>query len=126
MNPDLKKDIDALVAKTMKKHDFKEPSQVMLQYLCASALIQTKLKVIGAEVVDKKQKINVKESMQFLASEVANLANGVSSLFPDFATNPVACAAVQKDIDTGMEHIILFHFYGRDSKERQELHVAVN
>lgn len=126
MRPDLQKDIDALVSKLQTKHTLQESSKIMLQYLCASSLIQKKIQVLGAEVVDKKQKIDMRQAMRMLGNEVANLANGVVSLFPDFKDNPVACASVQKDLDAGMEHIIMFHFYGVDSEERKSLQIATN
>lgn len=107
MNKDLAKDLDAIAKEVAEKHG---TTIVVPEFLIQLSLIQVKLSILGSNAKDRK--IDVKDTCTKLGVEVANLMNIFVKLEPALAADKMKCIALQKDVDSLLQPVIMFHYMG--------------
>lgn len=108
MHPDMKKSLDSIATAMALKHSITIPA---VEVCINSSILYAKLHVLGANVVDKAGKVNMKETCSFMCEELSAIQHSALSTVAKEKTLEEVKKFVE-EIDAALQPLIMQYFMG--------------
>jgi hypothetical protein len=129
VHPDFVAKMDKLTTQLADKH---QVSKQLVNFFIQGTLLRTKLAVLGATVVDKKGRIDVRDSCEKIVVEIMNLTHlaagleikeekvdSAQPLTVGKVPPQVRIVNLAQDVEGEMQPLINFYYYGIDDSDKQ-------